>query len=85
MATNKDSFGPIVGGLEDKVKDLNRTMAVVVIVLLLGFATMFVALMGLVFTYQDNSRNANQQLRDEVKTQNDKIDALTKELQKPNE
>lgn len=77
---NKNLADSIIGSLSDKVKDLNTTMGVIVIVLLLGFATMFVALLGLVFTYQDNSSDANQKLKDEIKVQNDKINSLTEEI-----
>lgn len=66
--------------LRDKVKQLNDLMALVIIVLFIGFVSLLVAVWGLGVNYLDNGRGANEDLRDQVKTQNDSIQQLTDQV-----
>jgi uncharacterized membrane protein YqjE len=66
--------------LEQKVKDLNLLMAGVVIVLFIGFATMFVTVAALLISAFSDKQTSYDQLRDQVTTQNVQIQELTNQL-----
>jgi hypothetical protein len=70
------------GVLETRIKQIDKTMAIVVIVLLIGFASMFVAVLSLVINADGEKHASYQQLEEQVQVQNYKIDALTKALEK---
>lgn len=67
--------------LEKKVKELNTLMIAVVFVLLIGFATMFIAVFGIFRDNEAEKQATFQSLKDQVQTQNTKIDALTKAVE----
>ncbi len=68
-------------GVPAQVKFLSNLMYALVFVLFIGFATMFVTVGQIVVDSWDNKASTYLELRDTVKDQNIKIDALTKEIQ----
>lgn len=66
--------------LSKRVEELNVLMIAVVIVLLIGFATMFIAVFGIFRDSQAEKQATFQNLKNQVQSQNDKIDALTKAI-----
>ena len=69
--------------LEKKVKDLNTVMIGVVLVLLIGFSTMFISVYS-IFISDNGSKQANyQQLEIEIQQLDDKINNLTSVTNKP--
>ena len=60
-------------------------MGGVVIVVVVGFITMLVTAGALLNDSLADKKATSQDIRDQVKSQNDKIDALTEELMKSNE
>jgi cell division protein FtsL len=63
-----------------EVSQLNRLMYALVVVLFVGFAGMFVATGSMMLDSLTNDRQSMTDLRDTVRDQNDKIDALTSEI-----
>ena len=59
--------------LSNKVKDLDRTMVLVVIVLFVGFITMLVGFVSLIDSSNGNKQASYQQLELEVQQLNDKM------------
>lgn len=70
----------ITGELEKKVRNLDRTLALTVFVLLVGFLTMIVAMFS-VFIDSNGSKSASyQQLESQVQAENAQIQVLTNQL-----
>lgn len=70
----------VTGEHEIRIRNLDKALTLTVFVLLVGFVTMIIAVFSL-FINATSERNATyQSLRDQVKEQNEKIDALTKSL-----
>lgn len=67
--------------IKDSVDRLYFVMYGLVIVLFIGFAAMFVAVGQMLYASWTEKQATYQSLRDEVKSQNAKIDTLTKALQ----
>lgn len=63
-----------------RVERIDNTMAVVVIVLLIGFASMFVAMLSLVINADGEKHASYQDLRDQVQAQNAAIKAQTDDI-----
>ncbi len=59
--------------LSDKVKNINTTMALVVIVLFVGFITMLVGFISLIDSSNGSKQASYQQLVTEVQQLNDKV------------
>lgn len=66
---------------KSEVKRLNDFMALVVVVLFIGFTAMFGTMATMVISHFDNSQATYRDLEDKVQTQNAEIDALTQALQ----
>jgi phosphate starvation-inducible membrane PsiE len=64
--------------LSKRVDDLNLLMVAVVIVLFIGFATMFVAATAMLLDGFRSKQASYEQLQSQVQSQNDKIDQLIK-------
>jgi hypothetical protein len=76
---NEKSKGD-VGGLQSRQEKLENIVYVVVIVLLVGFATIFLAV-GAIYVSAYNAKEASyEQLMIQVSQQNDKISTLSSEL-----
>jgi len=74
MDKNPEDLGKsITGELEKKIKTIDRTLALTVFVLLVGFVTMIVAMLS-VFISATSERNASYQaLTQQVQQVNDKL------------
>ena len=66
--------------LQDQFKQMNQLMFGVVIVLFITLAATFGTIATLVISHFDDSQSTYQDLRDQVKEQNEKDDELTQEL-----
>lgn len=60
----------------DEVKRLNDFMALVVVVLFVGFAGVFVAATSMLVDSFNNKQATYEQLREQVQSNNDKLDLL---------
>lgn len=70
--------------MERKIKNINYILVGVVIVVVLAFISMLFTMQSIVITYQKDDSNSYKEYRDELRSQNDKIDALTSELKLQN-
>ncbi len=66
---------------KDEVKRLNDFMAVMVVVLFIGFAAMFGTIATLVISHFDSAEATSAGVKDRLEMQSVKIDALTKTVQ----
>lgn len=73
------------GEVKESIDRLYLLMAGVIIVLLVGFATGFIAIGSWMTTSNAERQATYQSLRDQVKASNDKVDALTEQLQRSND
>lgn len=70
--------------MQEKIKGINYILVGVVIVVVLAFISMLFTMQGIAITYQKDDSNSYQDYRNELRAQNDKIDALTNELKVQN-
>jgi len=78
--TGRATVGSLRDDMEKKIKDINYILVAVVIVLVVAVVSMVITVQGIVITYQKDDSSSYQDYRNELRSQNDKIDALTNEL-----
>ena len=79
--SNTPNEGSSVGGMESRQAKLENIVYVVVIVLLVGFATMFVAVAAIYINAFNSKQSSYEQLMIEVSQQNQKIDSFSHQLE----
>jgi hypothetical protein len=72
--------GKKIENVEKDVGKINTYMIGIVAVMVFGFIALLFTVVSLVITYQHDNADSYREYRDEIKSQNDKIDSLTNEL-----
>ena len=71
--------------IKTRFKDINYVLVTIIAVLVIATISFLLTVWGLVITYQKDSSAAYNEYRNEVRLQNEKIDALTNEIRIQNE
>lgn len=79
-STGRATLSDLKDDMERKIKNINYILVAVVIVLVVAVISMLVTVQGIVITYQKDTDSSYHEYRDELRVQNDRIDALTNEL-----